>query len=296
MEAAFFADSARRAAIVLACATLGVLIPTIASAKDKWVIGKDVKVLDADINFVFFGKTVYLDDVGPEDPGHDMGMVEELSGIAPTPFAVRRSIGLRNGFATIKEDRRWIVYDPAWYGGSDYSGSRYLLMGHEIGHHMCGHVGLERTVANSWQRELEADRYAGSVIRRLTYLSIQRELEQQHRVWSDYPSDSHPPFSMRAAAVTEGYDNGSPCQTAGFIKPRVFSPQEQAQIASVVRGACMEMVRDACSKRPSTDLRTLLSRMSLDCEIPQPPMTGPFAVVGMDCVGGGRFTMGKFKQ
>ena len=104
-----------RIKLLMACALLFLVTPGI--AREKLVIGRDARLLDADESFQFFGKVVYLDDIGTEDLDHDFGLIEELSGISPTPFVVRRSIGLRNGFAVIKNNIRWIVYDPTWYGG-----------------------------------------------------------------------------------------------------------------------------------------------------------------------------------
>jgi hypothetical protein len=74
--------------------------------REVLVIGRNATIPHADLRLMLFGKKVPLDEMHPEDPGHDGGMVVALSGIEPSPFAVRRSTGLRNGFATVLCCRR----------------------------------------------------------------------------------------------------------------------------------------------------------------------------------------------
>ena len=82
----------------------------------------------------------------------------------------------------LKSGEQLIVYDPRWYGGITSTAARFMVLGHEIGHHVCGHtVGLMQE--NPWQKELEADRYAGSAIKRVGYVSMQEVIEAAQQVY-----------------------------------------------------------------------------------------------------------------
>jgi hypothetical protein len=88
-------------------------------------------------------------------------------------------------------------------------------MGHEIGHHACGHT-IGASAAGAWQRELEADRYAGAAARRMlewkSYLGPFDEMVAAAvRNLSPDGSATHPPARMRVEAMWDGYRNGSPC-------------------------------------------------------------------------------------
>jgi len=268
--------------------------------RDVLVIGTNATIPHADLRLTLLGKEVPLDEIGSEDVGHDGSMVVELSGIAPNPIAVRRSTGLRNGFATVlNDDTRIIVCDPMWYGGVSNVAARYYLLGHEIGHHVCGHRGayVNDKDAN-WKQELEADTYAGAAIKRVGS-SITDVIEGMAQTISHQGSDTHPPINLRIAAVRNGYENGSPCETRGIVRPRVFTEQEKEEIRRTAIDFCNDMAREFCS---SNDFETKVHRHSLiksNCEIKplpgpvtycNPPCRERFVVFpGVDCVGGGRY-------
>src|SRR5262245_62583537 len=56
----------------------------------------------------------------------------------------------------------YIVWDPSWGTGTGFS---YYVLGHEIGHHVCGHT-IAGYTKSPHERELEADRFAGESVRR----------------------------------------------------------------------------------------------------------------------------------
>ncbi|UPK20314.1 hypothetical protein [Bradyrhizobium sp. 131] len=269
--------------------------------REVLIIGTDATIPHADLQLTFFGKEVPLDEIHPEDPGHDGSMVVALSGIEPNPLAVRRATGLRNGFATVLNDgARIIVYDPIWYGGISSLAARYYLLGHEVGHHVCGHRGgyLNDKDAN-WKQELEADTYAGAAIKRVGYLTIADVIEGMAQTISHQGSQTHPPINLRIAAVQNGYDKGSPCEALGIVKPRVFTEEEKEGIHQTIIEFCNELAREFCS---TNEFDAKVHRHSLiksNCEIK--PLPGPItycnppcherfvAFPGVDCVGGGRY-------
>jgi len=72
---------------------------------------------------------------------------------------------------------------------------------------------------NPWDKELEADRFGGYMIRliekkEMFYIgkvTINSVLEALPGIFSLEGSESHPPRGLRVSAVLEGYKNGSPC-------------------------------------------------------------------------------------
>jgi len=66
-----------------------------------------------------------------------------------------------------------------------------------------------------WEKELEADRFAGYVIKKLETAqygtSLAEAIEEEYKIHQVEGSAAHPPRPMRIQAVTEGYNNGSPC-------------------------------------------------------------------------------------
>lgn len=93
--------------------------------------------------------------------------------------------------------------------------SEFVTLAHEVGHLACRHSGYTADIGANWKMELEADRYAGFLIRKLVdkgdlkssyaegfllgfvvnYMSYGRYLGGQ----------THPPDSMRKQAVYRGY-------------------------------------------------------------------------------------------
>jgi hypothetical protein len=73
-----------------------------------------------------------------------------------------------------------------------------MVLGHEIGHHVCGHT-LGMMQSDAWAKELEADRYAGSAIRRSGHTSMQEVFEVARQLHSVQGSPTHPPLHMRLA-------------------------------------------------------------------------------------------------
>ena len=116
-----------------------------------------------------------------------------------------------NAFAAIRfGGRRYIVLNPAWL--HDHW-ARIFVLGHELGHHICGHTaGLMRE--RPWERELEADRFSGMIIRAMEQsgnLTFQEAVGNAMEFLGEQGSVSHPPRYMRLQAAVEGYNSGSPC-------------------------------------------------------------------------------------
>ena len=131
----------------------------------------------------------------------------------------------RNAVAGFHDGSRMIILDPEW--AKSATAEAYLVLGHEAGHHFCGHV-LVRDPTIFKQQELEADRFSGASIKRFEVYHgkafLEDALKAAARLYSASGSRSYPPRAARIEAIVLGYNSGSPC---GNLAPgiRGFSPQ-----------------------------------------------------------------------
>jgi len=122
------------------------------------------------------------------------------------------SANCKNAVAVFVDGSRSIVYDAAWAKAA--TAESYLILGHEAGHHFCGHT-LGDVEISPHERELEADRFSGASIKRFeTYHGkafIREALAVAAKLYSLSGSRSHPPRAARVEAISLGYNSGSPC-------------------------------------------------------------------------------------
>ena len=146
---------------------------------------------------------------------HDWFIIEDIfSAMDGLPKGLNlrmgRAAGIDNAFAAIRNNSRYIVIDSVWI--QDHY-SRIFVIGHELGHHVCGHTaGMMR--GQPWDKELEADRFAGAVIRAMENKGVttfQQAVGNAMEYLSENGSATHPPRAMRIQAALQGYNNGSPC-------------------------------------------------------------------------------------
>jgi hypothetical protein len=198
-------------------------------AQNRVVVGRDITVFHADA--VPNSREIELLEPNKMND-YDMRAMALLMGIEVSrkpsevpdlPFVTHRAPDIKNGLAGISISEgnriprrmRFVIYDPHFFGdASEGVASRYMVLGHEIGHHACGHTEGSRT-PNNWKRELEADQYAGAALRRLERLrpafNFQKELPSIRASFSMAGSRSHPPAEQRLEAILLGYRSGSPC-------------------------------------------------------------------------------------
>jgi hypothetical protein len=156
----------------------------------------------------------------------EMVGIPNASKINELGLTIGRSAGFKNGAAFFHDDgSRWITYDPEWAKAA--TAEAYLVLGHEAGHHFCGHT-LAGVKIGPKERELEADRFSGASIKRFEIYHgkafLDDALKAADRLYSIEGSRSHPPRDVRVEAVMLGYKSGSPC---GNLAPAIrgFSPQ-----------------------------------------------------------------------
>lgn len=182
--------------------------------------GGDAFIFD----FPFAGQSISIYQIDAGEPYSDMmeGMMHDwfiiediykaMSNLPKIPLTMARSGGIGNAFAVIRrsDDARLIVIDPIWLQGNP---ERIFVIAHELGHHVCGHTaGL--MMNRPWDKELEADRFAGAVIKAMemnSMTTLNDALGSARSYLSKFPSATHPPRDLRIQAALEGYNNGSPC-------------------------------------------------------------------------------------
>jgi hypothetical protein len=112
-----------------------------------------------------------------------------------------------------------IVLDPQWARSG--TAETYLILGHEAGHHFCGHP-LDADPIAQKKRELEADRFSGAAIKRFEEYHgkpfLEAALKAATRLYAGHESGSHPSQEARLEAVKLGYNSGSPC---GNLSPGI---------------------------------------------------------------------------
>jgi hypothetical protein len=163
-------------------------------------------------------------------PTADVEIFVEMIGLPNLPkvnelkLTIRRSSGFGNAVALFQDGGRLIIYDPEW--AKSVTAESYLVVGHEAGHHFCGHTigGFQSSPKDA---EIEADRFAGASIKRFEAYHgrkfLDAALAAAERLYPEKGSRTHPPRGARIEAVALGYNVGSPC---GNLEPGIpgYSP------------------------------------------------------------------------
>jgi hypothetical protein len=188
----------------------------------KMRVGQDTYVFDYD----YTGRTINVYESKESEPYddrmesimHDWFALDDILGAIPnalsgmqnkSSLAIGRTGDIRvNAFAAIYGGKRYIVMSHEIH--SEYQ-MMALVMGHELGHHVCGHTaGLLQS--NPWARELEADTFSGVAIRSGSFgLNLQTAIKYASQLFSAEGTPTHPPAARRIEAIIDGYNNGSPC-------------------------------------------------------------------------------------
>lgn len=165
-------------------------------------------------HFNYQGQTILVDLDGVHVE-HDWHTLEDMiSGDrrVNTPVILGRTRSINNAFAFIHSDnKRYVVL------GTDAGGitpGNILVLGHEVGHHLCGHtVGMMRD--RPVEKELDADRVAGVSLRPFILrglFSVDEALGEARRLLPASGSTTHPDVERRIAAIRQGIETGqSPC-------------------------------------------------------------------------------------
>jgi hypothetical protein len=199
------------ASIILTAVLLNISTRTLAQDDDTFVID--------DNTFAFHADQIKIKTLKYEKPVvEDVEIFVEMIGIPNIPkindlrIGIVRSRGMNNAKALIKDNIRYIVYDPVW--ANTNTAEFYLTLGHEAGHHFCNHrAGTFQS--DPIDEELEADRFSGQSIRSFEAYHGKRfiddALEAAKKLYDETGARTHPPRAQRLEAIMLGYNEGSPC-------------------------------------------------------------------------------------
>jgi hypothetical protein len=122
-------------------------------------------------------------------------------------FVVREQNGINNAYATILNNRRYIIYDNNFLENLDgYAKTKWAsisVLAHEMGHHYRNHLIDSR--GSTPPKEIEADYFSGYVMAKLG-ASLDESIRGMSLIASPRSSASHPAKADRLNAITEGWN------------------------------------------------------------------------------------------
>jgi len=125
-------------------------------------------------------------------------------------FQLREQYGINNAYATILQNRRYIIYDNDFlenldsYAGTDWASISVLA--HEMGHHYYNHV--ISSSGSTPPKELEADYFSGYVMARMGATLDQAEAAM-NKLGTDQASATHPAKTDRLNSISKGWNYGN---------------------------------------------------------------------------------------
>jgi hypothetical protein len=130
-------------------------------------------------------------------------------------FSVREQNGIRNAYATIINQVRWIIYDNDFLEDIDaYASTKWAsisVLAHEMGHHYYNHV--VSSGGSTPPKEIEADVFSGFVMAKLG-ATLDQSLAAMQAIAADRASVSHPAKRDRLNAITKGWNSAGNNETA----------------------------------------------------------------------------------
>jgi hypothetical protein len=151
--------------------------------------------------------TMHLQLINPNDPDQVQQAAKgimDIIGLQPN-FTIKTA-KVSNIEAVITHHQRYILYNPEFITGVNNATKDkwafIFLLSHEIGHHLNGHT-LKNAV-NRWPLELEADEFAGFVLKKLGATLEQAELVMNY-IAEIEASKTHPARADRIQAIANGW-------------------------------------------------------------------------------------------
>src|SRR5688572_27803811 len=144
-------------------------------------------------------------------------------------FTVQEQNGINNAYATIMNNRRYIIYDNNFLesldGAANTKWASISVLAHEMGHHYRNHL-IDRR-GSTPPKEIEADYFSGYVMARLG-ATREEAIQGMAVIASPRASASHPARADRLDAISRGwnYANGLNPTTGPVATPDP-APQPQ---------------------------------------------------------------------
>lgn len=150
-----------------------------------------------------------ITDITPESYPLIIENIKEVAGIH-THFIVKED-KVDNIEATMIRRKKYILYNPHFMEEINYASkdkwATIALLAHEIGHHVKGHTS-KKPKKGRLQCELEADEFAGYVLRKLGATLEQAQIVMKFIARSK-PSGTHPARKDRMEAIQKGWNAAS---------------------------------------------------------------------------------------
>jgi hypothetical protein len=145
--------------------------------------------------------------INPDNPEEVQQAVKEiLDVIGLQPNFTMKIARVPNIEAVISHHKRYILYNPEFITGVNNATKDkwafVLLLAHEIGHHLNGHT--LKNAANRLPLELEADEFAGFVLKKLG-ASLEESQLVMNYIASTEASQTHPARADRMIAIANGW-------------------------------------------------------------------------------------------
>ena len=150
-------------------------------------------------------------------------------------FSLEEQNGINNAYATIINNRRYIVYDNDFLENLDaYAGTKWAsisVLAHEMGHHYRNH--MVSGSGSTPPKELEADYFSGYVMEKLG-ATLEEARAAMEQIASPRASASHPAKADRLNAIATGwnYASGNTGAAGGnqtYPTPQTPQPQQPQQ-------------------------------------------------------------------
>ncbi len=122
-------------------------------------------------------------------------------------FTLKEQNGINNAYATILQNKRWIIYDNDFLENIDsYAATKWAsisILAHEMGHHYYNHVvsGKGSTIPT----EIEADGFSGYMMNKLG-ATLNQSVAAMKTIATDKASSTHPAKADRIASITKGWN------------------------------------------------------------------------------------------
>ncbi len=122
-------------------------------------------------------------------------------------FSIKEQNGINNAYATVIQNKRWIVYDNNFLENLDgYASTKWAsisVLAHEMGHHYYNHVvsGQGSTVPT----EIEADAFSGYAMNKLG-ASLEQSIAAMKALGTEKQTSTHPAKTDRINSITRGWN------------------------------------------------------------------------------------------
>lgn len=141
-------------------------------------------------------------------------------------FTIQEQNGINNAYATIINNKRYIIYDNDFLENlDDYAHTKWAsisVLAHEMGHHYRDHV-VDRG-GSTPPKEIEADYFSGYVMAKLG-ASLAEANAGMEKIASPRASSTHPAKADRLTAITNGWKYAQGISNKGGTTP-VPQPQD----------------------------------------------------------------------